>query len=54
MTARAYARGVEIEFPDSDVVLSDNYFNMDAGTKTVRVLRGEVKTVTVRSVYDIK
>lgn len=54
VTARAYARGVEIEFPDSDVVLSDNYFNMDAGTKTVRVLRGEVKTVTVRSVYDIK
>lgn len=54
VTAKAYARGVEIEFPDSDVVLSDNYFNMDAGSKTVTVIRGEVKTIRVRSVYDIR
>ncbi len=54
VTARAYAKGVEIEFPDSDVLLSDNYFDMDAGSKTVRIIRGVPGKITVRSMYDIR
>lgn len=54
VTAQAYAKGVEIEFPDSDVLLSDNFFDMDGGTKTVTIVSGEPKTIRVRSMYDIR
>ncbi len=53
VTAEAYARSVEIQ-AGADVVLSDNYFDMDAGTHCVKILRGEVDSVSVRSVYDIR
>ena len=53
VTADAYARSVEI-MAGADVLLSDNYFDMDAGTRTVKILRGTVETVTARSVYDIR
>ena len=53
VTAESYARSVEIQ-AGPDVVLSDNYFDMDAGTVWVKILRGEVKDVSVRSVYDIR
>lgn len=53
--ADAYARSVEIDFADADVVLSDNYFDMDAGTRTVKILRGQPgKKLILRSVYDIR
>lgn len=53
VTADAYARSVEVQ-AGADVVLSDNYFDMDAGTHTIKILRGNVKGVSVRSVYDIR
>ena len=53
VTAEGYARSVEI-MAGADVVLSDNYFDMDGGVKTVKILRGEVDSVSVRSVYDIR
>lgn len=54
VTAEAYAKGVEIVFPDSDVLLSDNYFDMDAGSRKVTILRGTPGMITVRSMYDIR
>jgi len=53
VTADAYARSVEIQ-AGADVLLSDNYFDMDASTRTVKILRGNVDSVSVRSVYDIR
>lgn len=53
VNADAFARYVEIDSPDSDFILSDNYFDMNAGKKTVRILEGEAKTIVLRSVYDI-
>ena len=53
MTADAYARSVEI-LCGADTLLSDNYFDMNAGERRVKVLRGEVKNLSVRSVYDIR
>ena len=53
VTAKAYARSVEIRC-GADVLLSDNFFDMNAGEKRVKVLRGEVKDLSVRSVYDIR
>ena len=52
--ADAFAKYVEIYSPDSDFILSDNYFDMNAGSKTVNILEGTPKTVTVRSVYNIQ
>lgn len=51
--AEHFARFVEIEGVDGDVKLSDNFFDMNPGEKTVRILEGEAKTFRVRSVYDI-
>ena len=53
VTARAYARSVEI-LCGADTLLSDNFFDMNAGEKRVKVLRGEVNGLSVRSVYDIR
>lgn len=52
--ADAFAKYVEIDSPDSDFILSDNYFDMNAGSKTVKILEGSPKTIKLRSVYDIR
>lgn len=51
--AEAYARSVEL-LCDADIVLEDNYFDMDAGERRIRVLRGTAASVAARSVYDIR
>ena len=52
--AQAYAQAVEIDSPDSDCILSDNYFDMEAGSRTVRIVEGDPQSITLRSVYDIR
>jgi beta-mannosidase len=54
VTAQAYAKGVEIQNEDEDLLLSDNYFDMDKGEVRVKVLSGNVDTLRLRSVYDIR
>ncbi len=53
VTAKAYARSVELRC-GPDTLLEDNFFDMNAGTRRVRVLRGSAENVSVRSVYDIR
>ena len=38
---------------NEDMVLEDNYFDMNAGEKRVRIISGEPVGLKVRSVYDI-
>jgi beta-mannosidase len=52
--AAAYAKSIEIYSPDSDFILSDNFFDMNAGEKRVKVIEGTPTNLKVRSVYDIK
>ena len=52
--AKSYAQYVQIDSPDSDFILSDNYFDMEKGHKTVKILSGTPKTIQLRSVYDIR
>ena len=52
--AHAYAKYVEIYSPDSDFILSDNYFDMNGGTKVVKIMEGQPKTIVLRSVFDIR
>jgi len=52
--ACAYAKSVEIFSPDEDFVLSDNFFDVNAGEYAVKIIRGEPKNLAVRSVFDIR
>ncbi len=53
VTAKAYARSVEVQC-GPDVLLDDNFFDMNAGERRVKVLRGRpTAEIGVRSVYDI-
>lgn len=65
ITAQAYAKGVEILNEREDILLSDNYFDMNAGEKRVKILGyaskdktnteiGEVGNLRLRSVYHIR
>ena len=51
--ADAYAKHVMIEGIDGDVKLSDNFFDMEAGTRRVEILEGDAGSFRLRSVYDI-
>ncbi|MCL2079947.1 MAG: glycoside hydrolase family 2 protein [Oscillospiraceae bacterium] len=62
VTAGAFAKNVEIygsgsddsdDSDGSDFLLSDNFFDLNAGSYTVQILRGDPKNLKVRSVYDI-
>ena len=52
--AKAYAKSVEIRNRNEDLVLEDNYFDMNAGERRVKVVCGEMEDLTVRSVFDIR
>ena len=53
VTSHAYAKQVWLESKDADLLLDDNAFDMNPGTKVVRVLRGAAEKVRVRSVWDL-
>ncbi|MCR4787725.1 MAG: glycoside hydrolase family 2 protein [Lachnospiraceae bacterium] len=53
VNASNYAKGVCIEGTDGDVFLSDNFFDMEKGSKTVNIIRGNATKFRVRSVYDM-
>ena len=54
VSAKAYAKSVEIQNENEDLLLSDNYFDMNAGEVRVKVLSGSTENLRLRSVYDIK
>ena len=54
MTASAYAGSVELVCEDGDVVLEDNFFDLNATTRTVRILRGTGTRFSARSIYNIR
>ena len=54
VTASSYAKSVEILNEEEDLVLSDNYFDLNGDTKVVEIISGNADTLRLRSVYDIK
>lgn len=53
VSASAYAKSVEILNDNEDLILSDNYFDLNGDSKTVEVLSGNIDHIRLRSVYDI-
>ena len=54
VTASAYAKSIEILNENEDLILSDNYFDMNAGTRRVKIEAGDPSRLRIRSVYDIR
>ena len=54
ISAKAYAKNVEIEGMDGDVRLSDNFFDMNPGEKRIEIVEGNAEKFRLRSVYDIR
>ena len=54
ISSDTYAKGVQIEGADGDVILEDNFFDMEKGEKRVRILSGKAEKFVLRSVYDIR
>lgn len=54
VSARTYARAVEIRNKEDNLILSDNFFDMNAGERRIRILHGNPEGLEVRSVYDIR
>lgn len=52
--AQAYARSVEIINEKDDLLLEDNYFDMNAGERRIKILKGKAEGLKIRSVYDIR
>lgn len=54
VSAKAYARMVEIVCEDGDVLFDDNYFDLNADSRRIRIIRGKGSKFSVRSVYNIR
>lgn len=50
--SKAFAKSVCI-VSDADMILSDNCFDLNADSKTVKILEGEARNIKLVSVYDI-
>lgn len=51
--ASAFAKYVYISNENDDLILSDNFFDMEKGTKTVKILSGEATNLQVKTVFDL-
>lgn len=51
--AKAYAKNVAIEGVGGDLKLSDNFFDMEAGTVEIGILEGDCLEIRCQSVWDI-
>ncbi len=54
VSAKAYARQVEIICDDGDALFDDNYFDLNANEKRVHILRGQGTKFSLRSVFDVR
>ena len=54
VTSIAYARYVEVYSEDGYIRTDDNFFDMEAGTRTIKLLEGSARNLKARSVYDIR
>ncbi len=54
VSADAYAKYVFISNENDDLILSDNFFDMDKGKKRVEIVSGKATNLTVKTVFDIK
>lgn len=54
LTADCYAKSIRITNEKEDLLLEDNYFDMNGGSRSIRILKGDTEGLRVKSVYDIR
>ena len=54
VSASSYAKCIEIRNNEDNLLLSDNFFDMNAGEKRVKILKGKPEDIAVRSIYNIR
>lgn len=54
VSAKGYAKGIEILNENQDIILEDNYFDLSNETREIKVISGDISNLKVRSVIDIK
>ncbi|MBO4921503.1 MAG: glycoside hydrolase family 2 protein [Lachnospiraceae bacterium] len=54
VSAKHFARSIEIRNANDDLILSDNFFDLNGGEKRVKIIKGTPEGLAVRSVYDIR
>lgn len=52
--SESYARSVEIINEEDNLLLEDNYFDINSGIHKIKIIKGEPKGLKVRSVYNIR
>lgn len=52
--ANAFAKYVFISNENDDLILSDNFFDMEKGEKSVKILSGKPEKLKVKTVYNIR
>lgn len=53
VSSKAYAKSVAILNDNEDLILTDNYFDLNGDSRTVEVLSGDIDHIRLKSVYDI-
>ena len=54
MCIRDSAKSVEVRNRSDNLILEDNFFDMDPGERRIRILAGEPEGLEIRSVFDIR
>lgn len=54
VSALHYAKSVEIRNRDDDLILSDNFFDINGGERRIRIVKGDPSGLEARSVYNIR
>jgi beta-mannosidase len=51
--SHSYAKAVEIYSDSGNVLLDDNFFDMEAGEKRVKILAGSPENIRIKSIYGV-
>lgn len=54
VTSEAFAKSVEVYSENGYIRTDDNFFDMEKGVRTVRLIEGDASELAVRSVYNIR
>ena len=54
ISSRAFAKAVQIYSDDGDLLLDDNFFDMEMGEKRIKILSGGGEGIKLRSYFDVK
>jgi beta-mannosidase len=53
VSASAYAKSVQISNENDDLILEDNFFDLNGDSRSIKILQGKAEGIKLCSVYDI-